>query len=295
MRKLYKYFSNLDVDYFSNPSFKLASANTLNDPFETVLAKELLTALELVTDKQSPSYKMFKRMFGEEAKLEQSYDTLFKMCGIISLSETQHNLLMWAHYANQHKGLCVGYSSDVLDNVKFPRFVKIPVNKKPVKINYDSKKIFDFEYDLDYSTDNDLFKTALYKVLTTKGDDWIYEKEHRIILPMNVADRLLVLKGGRVETEHEYYKDFDRRYIEKNKIEGFKISDATKPNHLYLLDIDPIHITDVYIGCKMSKVKATKLKESISSNPKTKHIKVFRFKESQERFELEIDTEFNKD
>lgn len=292
MRKLYKYFSNLDESYFIKPSFKLASASTLNDPFETVLANELLTTLEEVTDKSSRSYLMFKRIFGENAKIEQSYDTLFKMCGVISLSETQHNLLMWAHYANQHKGICVGYKSDVLSSTDFPKYVKIPIHKKPVKINYDSKKIFDFDYDLDYTDDNSLFKSVLNKVLTTKGDDWIYEKEHRIILPMNTADRLLVMKSGRVENEYIYNDTQKKGCAIKKRIDGFKIENAIKSNYIYLLDIEPSYITDVYLGCKMPIHKAKRIKNYIKANKSSKHINVFRFKESRERFELEIDSEF---
>lgn len=292
MRKLYKYFSNLDESYFVKPSFKLASANTLNDPFETVLANELLTTLEEVTDKSSRSYQMFKRIFGEDAKIEQSYDTLFKMCGVVSLSETQHNLLMWAHYANQHKGICVGYKSDVLSNVNFPKYVKIPTHKQPVKINYDSKKIFDFDYDLDYTDDNSLFKSVLNKVLTTKGDDWIYEKEHRIILPMNTADRLLVMKSGKVESEYIYNDSQKNGYNTKKRIERFKIESAIKPNYIYLLDIDPKYITDIYLGCKMPINKAKRIRNFVKNTDSINHINVFRFKESRERFELEIDNEF---
>ncbi|MFM5528118.1 DUF2971 domain-containing protein [Aeromonas veronii] len=292
MRKLFKYFSDLDTGYFSNPSFKLASASTLNDPFETILAKELLDTLELFTDKDSPSYKMFKRLFGENAELKESYDTLFKMCGVVSLSETQHNLLMWAHYANQHTGFCVGYRSDVLSEMEFPKYVKLPLHQNPVKVNYDSKKTFDYVYDFNYDSDNELFKSVLNKVLTTKGDDWIYEKEHRFILPVSVADRCRVYRGGKLEREEEFYKSKENRYLKKNRIRPFTINDAANKNNSYLLDIDPSYITEVYLGCKMDLKKAKRIKIELERNQATKHIEVYRFTESKDRFELEIDKSF---
>lgn len=292
MRKLYKYFSNLDVGYFSNPSFKLSSASTLNDPFETILAKELLATMDGVIDKESRSYSMFKRILGPSAQLKDSYDTPFKMSGIVSLSETQHNLLMWSHYADQHRGLCVGYNSNVLSDIKFPKYAKLPLTKDPVKINYDNKKTFDYEFDFVYDNDNELFKSVLHKVLTTKGDDWIYEKEHRFILPVNIADRLQIYKGGKLESEIKYYKNESERYLSKNKIMNFFVEDAIKTGYNYLLDIDPENITDVYLGCKMNMRKARGIKKYISENKLTKHIKVYKFVESNERFEIEVDNNF---
>ncbi|WP_439839487.1 DUF2971 domain-containing protein [Aeromonas caviae] len=292
MRKLYKYYKSLELDYFSNPSFKLSSARTLNDPFETVLASELLATMETVIDKKSLSYNAVSRLLGEEANLKDTYDTLFKMCGIVSLSETQHNLLMWSHYADQHKGLCIGYHSNLLSKMKFPNSLKLPITKEPLKINYDNKKTFDYEFDFDYRTDNKLINSILRKVLTTKGDDWIYEKEHRFIIPVNFADRLRIYKNGSLENEIEYYKDKKTRYEEKNKIQRFRINSAIESGYSYLLDINPEDITDVYLGCKMPPRKAKAIRKNIKENPITKHIQVYKFKESDERFEIILDESF---
>lgn len=291
MRKLYKYYSDLQLIDFTNPSLKLASAHTLNDPFERIVASELLELCNLMINKDSVSYRMFHRILGEKADLENSYDTLLKLCGVVSLSETQHNLLMWAHYANQHKGICIGYDSSLLSDMKFPHFAKLPLTQKPIKVNYDNKKLFDYDYDLNFDSDNALFKSVLQKVLTTKGDDWIYEKEHRFIIPINVADRRVeFINGSRMEMD--FYKNKDHRYNLKSKIKKLSYDDAMNTNYSFLLDIDPRYITDVYLGCRMHIDKAKKIREYIDSNSLTRHIKTHRFIESKKRFEIVIDESF---
>jgi hypothetical protein len=292
MRKLYKYYSNLDLIDFTNPSFKLASAHTLNDPFERIVARELLDYCECLIDKTDRSYLMFKRILGRNASIEKSYDTLLKFCGVVSLSETQHNLLMWAHYANQHRGICIGYKSNVLENVIFPEFEKIPLTKTPLKVNYDSKKVCDYRFELNFNNQNDFIKSVLTKVLTTKGDDWIYEKEHRLIIPISVADRRLSFKDNkRVEAKLNGLRE--SRYFMKEKTNRkIAYKDACNYAYSYLLDIDPIYITDVYLGCRMEDEKAHKIREHIYNTPSTSHILVHKFKESTERFEIVIDKTF---
>ncbi|MFQ1694493.1 DUF2971 domain-containing protein [Aeromonas veronii] len=291
MRKLYKYYSKLDLIDFTNPSFKLASAHTLNDPFERILSREMLEYCEENMDKDDKSYRMFKRILGESASIKNSYDTLLKQCGVVSLSETQHNLLMWAHYADQHKGICIGYNSNVLENVTFPDFYKLPLTQKPLKVNYDIKKTFEYEYDIDFKNQNTLMKSILTKVLTMKGDDWIYEKEHRFIIPLNIADRRMTFKDGQ-RIERVFHKEHKQRRTEKIKLLRLDYNKACDPAYSYLLDIDPKYITDVYLGCRMEKSKAIEIRDHILKSKETKHIKVHKFKENPERFELIPDVEF---
>ena len=293
MSKLYKYYSNLDLVDFTSPSLKLASAHTLNDPFERILAKELLNYCEILMDKDDRSYRMFKKLLGEDATIEESYDTLLKQCGVVSLSETQHNLLMWAHYANQHKGICIGYSSNVLENVTFPKFNKLPLINIPCKVNYDSKKTFDYKYELSFTSPSSFMKSVLTKVLTTKGDDWIYEKEHRFLIPLNTADRRLTFKDGE-RIERIFHQWNAKRYTEKVRLKKLVYSNACNPEYHYLLDIEPKFITDIYLGCRMPKTKAFEIRDYILKNRSTKHINVYKFKESNERFELIVDKEFFK-
>lgn len=105
------------------------------------------------------------------------------MCsGIISLTGIWSNTLMWSHYANNHKGFCIGFDEEKLIkeyNFTACGFVEYPEDRKHPKISP--------------ITDGDLesFKTAIYN----KSIDWKYENEYRLtkIMPngFTVSDRVV--------------------------------------------------------------------------------------------------------
>lgn len=98
-----------------------------------------------------------KQMFKEgQQKLKEKI-------GVLSLSAKNDNILMWAHYANQHNGVCLEFSLKTDD----PFFVEsLPV-----------------EYSADYPRINYYRSTPdkLIKTLLVKFEDWKYEEEWRLI------------------------------------------------------------------------------------------------------------------
>ena len=89
------------------------------------------------------------------------------MLGVLSLSEDQLSILMWAHYAHQHQGACVGF------------------RREPRNALGDD----DITHPVQYS---DVYPEARFaeiasgtgslseKVLFTKARDWSYEREWRL-------------------------------------------------------------------------------------------------------------------
>jgi hypothetical protein len=90
-------------------------------------------------------------------------NTLKKM-GIFCLSGKKDSILMWSHYAENHKGVCL-----MFDTTKDSNFFK-----GLRKVNYSSNYI-SYTY---VSTPK-----TLSKVLYQKSLDWKYEDEYRIISP----------------------------------------------------------------------------------------------------------------
>lgn len=91
--------------------------------------------------------------------------------GIVSYSSNEHNTLLWAHYSENHKGICLAFdinNSDVTNIHKIKYSNKIPNIK--------------FGNDVDFTS-----------VLTTKGSSWSYEEEYRQIF--NVGDCLYPFPG----------------------------------------------------------------------------------------------------
>jgi len=84
--------------------------------------------------------------------------------GLLSLSETNENILMWSHYANNHKGFVVG----------------IDTNDLATKHNFDY--IEPIKYTETYPIINGTTETTerFYSKFFTKSELWNYEKEWRI-------------------------------------------------------------------------------------------------------------------
>jgi hypothetical protein len=90
--------------------------------------------------------------------------------GICSLSETATNELMWAHYADQFRGVCVEYDVAAL-LAALPRevdLVQVHYNDKMLKIGFEELRDADVE---------DIAK----RILSCKYRSWNYEREWRVL------------------------------------------------------------------------------------------------------------------
>jgi hypothetical protein len=83
--------------------------------------------------------------------------------GIACFMSNCDNLLMWAHYADSHKGICLKF--DVLEDTTFFSPAK--------KVNYNKNYP---EYD--YLTNKNDFVNQMF---FTKSEEWIYEGEVRVL------------------------------------------------------------------------------------------------------------------
>jgi len=45
--------------------------------------------------------------------LSEGFDFLFRTTGLICTSATATSIPMWSHYADSHRGLCIGYRTDI--------------------------------------------------------------------------------------------------------------------------------------------------------------------------------------
>ena len=104
MKQLFKYLSE-PRDLFTDGFIRLSQLSVLNDPFEASFCSNSLDELSDHFDYQktfSPSSESGEMSFSDCEK------EMMNNIGIISLTENKESLLMWAHYANEHKGLIAG-------------------------------------------------------------------------------------------------------------------------------------------------------------------------------------------
>lgn len=172
----YKYRANIavndkgnlrDIETLIKDELWASSLTDLNDPFEATYIDNIERALAL-----------FESVFGANIKDVKKYWEeliLFKNnIGIYSLALSQadypDNELMWAHYANSHKGFCIEYDIEKLQDSENYTF---DVNR--MKIEYKNEPPI---IGLDDIYNKDGF---LIKMFGTKSKSWEYENEIRLI------------------------------------------------------------------------------------------------------------------
>lgn len=201
LKQLFKYVS-APRDIFSDGFIRLSQPVVLNDPFEASFCRESLEELAgHFDDKMARDVELGNLSFSSYIEMRMHN------IGVVCFSENKENLLMWAHYAYEHKGLVVGIASipgnesifqnlfraDTLINSswneKYSPFDGVP---KPVSyrkgLRYRNDK-FDYDYSNISAEGAD---RILYEVFMQKSDEWIYEQEHRVVLRLEQADRVLL-------------------------------------------------------------------------------------------------------
>jgi hypothetical protein len=126
---------------------KVSPIDELNDPFEYL-------SLDLG--------KKDVRAWAKELRKNVSGSN-----GIISFSGNWWQPLMWAHYADSHKGIALGF--DVPDHFL-------------VKINYIENRI---KPPLDVDKSENSKKNLIHKLMCTKHKEWEYENEYRLLRHLN--------------------------------------------------------------------------------------------------------------
>ncbi|MYE90012.1 DUF2971 domain-containing protein [Candidatus Poribacteria bacterium] len=207
----YKYVSAERVDILQNRLIRFTQPNALNDPFEArpnfyALAteegfasafadtirqefrmwekcrKDTQTSLDQQAFankvERNPNYaKQLHNRVGQPDLRTYARERTYELCnyvGILSLSETWDNLLMWAHYAEEHAGFVLmldGSHNFFEGNVSFLGMTK------PEPVQYRSER--------PHTTIQEVIWEEIFLV---KGSDWKYEKEWRYLKYLNDAD-----------------------------------------------------------------------------------------------------------
>jgi DUF2971 family protein len=165
-----------------------ATRKDFNDPFDCVVPSFLQTpgtivkrfAEELVTRKfphDPPAEQLAKicklmsigALQGMRADIQKDVD----QAGIACFSKVRDDILMWAHYADKHKGLCLEFDGSANCNffgyaqeVKYQDFAPVP-----------------FPLGGDGSQ-------AMERVILTKSKHWTYEQEYRIFGPETAGQKV---------------------------------------------------------------------------------------------------------
>lgn len=184
--QLYKYRSlsneskEYTLDIFRKCELYFSAPNSFNDPFDCKirpivksreqLAKNIAKSHSLPYDNDEVENAV-KADPTIETRLIKAVDDVMNTHGICCFSERSSDILMWSHYSDCHKGICLGF-----EVMKDPDFFDYPIN-----VNYqDTYPI------VDMSVDQGIVK-YLNVLLETKYSEWAYEKEVRVYKKENKA------------------------------------------------------------------------------------------------------------
>ena len=194
---LYKYLSPDRIDVIQNLKIRFTQPLYLNDPYEsnpnitgTEMTNEQWDKIaEIEAERNGLNLEQFAHLKTKENRDIAFPDALQLMkvffhhtIGVLSLSETFDNPLMWAHYCKNHSGFVIGLKTD---NSFFYS------SKKPFTVDNLSKVIYS-ESRPNITIEN----LKMEHMYFTKSDYWSYEREWRLLKKTEAAD--LSLNGGEV-------------------------------------------------------------------------------------------------
>jgi hypothetical protein len=131
----------------------------------------------------NPDYELedpARFLFGQsvEEELLRRYDK-----GIVSLAERSECPLMWSHYGDQHRGVCIGYS------------VPERAVEKLHKVTYGGSRLIEASMVAAMlHGDEGARRNVDQAVLTKKAAEWGYEREWRLIGPRGAQNSPLALE-----------------------------------------------------------------------------------------------------
>lgn len=97
--------------------------------------------------------------------------------GVFSLTASQNSIAMWAHYADSHRGVCVGFRTDYLEDFS----TQIFKNKGFPGVFYKVKYVDDYPV-IDLFHPKRVPGEGFNIAVTTKSRNWEYEAEYRLLL-----------------------------------------------------------------------------------------------------------------
>jgi hypothetical protein len=228
-------------DYWGDEDEWNRFLDRINPPPESrarieIMLKELNYDKELIRDKLPETIRSNENKFAL----------------LYPLTTKNDNILMWAHYANEHKGICLGFKTlDVDSKIYLEAGENIPIGE----IN-DNKyiPIWKVNYDKLPEPYNGIKQppSETVKFLKTKAKDWEYEDEYRCSLfypdigkqnikfAKNILNELIFGLRTSDSDKNEIIKTVKDNYIDKGT--DVKIKQAVQCQTDYKILIEDLKV-----------------------------------------------------
>lgn len=241
--KLYKYCS---LDMFSLRNLQeneltASSPKVFNDLYDATIhknssqniRKELDELLQLSARSGSAPYRMGEEnILSIERRLKRfdrsSMRSMTEPFKIVSLSEANDSVLMWSHYADMNRGICIEY-----DFAKFQTTTPGPQYRRLIF----PALYLDNPPDMSNLEDSELLNSMLLSAIS-KYKVWSYEKEWRIISYMETPQTRIPLSNIPTPTAIYLGRNFKNKWAnedDKQLFDAFCDYIAAKNVDLYVM------------------------------------------------------------
>jgi hypothetical protein len=224
---IYKY-TDIDgaIKIISDNTLKYSNPNDFNDPFEfnegllsyEMTEKAVEAFIGMSSQKKNRPEK--RKIIKDIRKYPNKYINTLKQTILESLSitfvccfsEIYDNILMWSHYSDKHKGLCIGFDLNLLMD-KDDMYERVRYTNDIIPMNLLEEQV-----------------KAIEHWALTKSSIWSYEKEIRNVI-QNYSTNILRFNENCIK---EIY--FGCRFSEK-EVNEFRIKYFDKLKHVQLYKI----------------------------------------------------------
>lgn len=114
---------------------------------------------------KSGEHRSREKLAEQRGKWDEVLENHSRRLGIVCLSESPNNILMWSHYADSHRGFCLEFDADILKKAFYCSRVR---------------------YRKQYPTFSEFVNSSLDEIahtfVLTKSNHWEYEKEVRLVI-----------------------------------------------------------------------------------------------------------------
>ena len=168
---------NIDPAQFNRPRLEavLRQDRYIEDAYRKEGQRFGLTKKEFrrlyLTDVSRRAAEALPRIPGNVERMRRDFANKFsKYWRLLCASEVHDSVLMWTHYADEHKGLVIGFDTT------YPPFSQMP-DDCWLKVTYSERKP-----DYLYSPHEDEFRQKMFATAAVKERGWSYEKEIRLVI-----------------------------------------------------------------------------------------------------------------